>query len=342
MAAPKTIVGSVARGGDFVRRPPALEPRSRGLWATGDFVVGEMIETGLASFPVEPPGGGVEEMSPGDRLIGALGVRSATLTLVGDWRDVGDDLVLETLTQAGVLGRSTSTAMPPPPIAKLTYLGHASRDGSLLTMRGCVEDTPDQPLRTPVLLIIGTSMDAGKTVAAVAIIRELKSMGMRVAGAKLTGVGRYRDILAMSDAGADVILDFVDAGLPSTVVPADEYGESLRILCSRLAAAEVDIVVAEAGASPLEPYNGELAVGMLAENVCATVLCASDPYAVVGVISAFGSRPDLVSGKATSTSAGVALIEKLVGIPALSMFNPEVGPRLREFLKDRIPGPLRP
>ncbi len=186
------------------------------------------------------------------------------------------------------------------------------------------------------VLIIGTSMDAGKTVAATAIVRELKAMGRRVAGAKLTGVGRYRDILAMGEAGADCILDFVDAGLPSTVVPEEEYAAALRILCSMLAAAEADVVVAEAGASPLEPYNGALAVAMLGERVCATVLCASDPYAVVGVISAFGARPDLVDGRASSTSAGIALIDKLVGIPALNMLDPDSGPGLRAFLSERL------
>lgn len=204
-------------------------------------------------------------------------------------------------------------------------------------MRDCVEPTPPRALTTPVVLIIGTSMDAGKTVAAAAIIRELKRMGKRVAGAKLTGVGRYRDILAMEQAGADTVLDFVDAGLPSTVVPADEYRAVLQVLCSKLAAAEADVVVAEAGASPLEPYNGELAVGMLSEQVCATVLCASDPYAVVGVISAFGWRPDLVSGRATSTSAGVALVEKLVGIRALNMFDADVSAKLHPFLSEHLP-----
>ena len=54
-------------------------------------------------------------------------------------------------------------------------------------------------------------------------------------GAKLTGAGRYRDILAMQDAGADHIFDFVDAGLPSTVVPESEYRPALRNLLSRMA-----------------------------------------------------------------------------------------------------------
>lgn len=333
MSGARMVIGSVARAGGFDARPPEVEPVPRERWATGDFVVGEMLAGGLEAIEIEPPEGGFRALRPGGRLLGALGARAATLTLVGDWREVGDDLVLETLTQAGVLGRCTSVAVPAPPIARLRYLGHAMRDGAACTMRGSVAPVEPVSLDAPVILIIGTSMDAGKTVAAVAIVRALKALGLRTAGAKLTGVGRYRDILAMREAGADAILDFVDAGLPSTVVDEQEYGSALEVLCSQLAATRPEVVVAEAGASPLEPYNGERAVASLGERVAATVLCASDPYAVVGVIEAFGLRPDLVSGRATATSAGVALIERLVGIPALNMFDPEAGARLRGLLR---------
>lgn len=333
----RTVVGSVARHGDFAARPPDMIPCERESWRTGDYVVAEMIDTGVIRFAVEPPGGGIQEIEPGDRLVGALGARAAALTLAGDWHDVGDDPVLETLSEAGILGRCTSAAVPPPPIAEMRYLGHAGREGERLTMSDCAPGILERTLKAPVVLIVGTSMGAGRTVAAAAIIRALRAMGLRVAGAKLTGIGRYRDILAMADAGAEPILDFVDAGLPSTVVPEAAYEEALKRLCSMLAAAEPDVVVAEAGTSPLEPYNGELAVRGLGRLICATVLCAADPYAVVGMINAFGRRPDLISGRATSTSAGIALIRKLVAIPAINMFDPDSGSRLGSFLERVLP-----
>jgi hypothetical protein len=40
------------------------------------------------------------------------------------------------------------------------------------------------------------------------------------------------------------------------VVPEKEYRKILRLLLSRIAAADADVLVAEVGASPLEPYNG--------------------------------------------------------------------------------------
>ena len=64
----------------------------------------------------------------------------------------------------------------------------------------------------------------------------------------------------MGDAGADAIFDFVDAGLPSTVCPTDVYRQAVRQLLSRMASTDVDVAVIEVGASPLEPYNGDVAV----------------------------------------------------------------------------------
>src|SRR5690606_35288651 len=128
----------------------------------------------------------------------------------------------------GVLGRCTSIAVGAPAPARLRYLGHALRDGEACTMQNVLEELPERETSAPVILIIGTSMEAGKTVAATALTRALKSLGLRVAGVKVTGVGRFRDIRAMRAAGADYIADFVDAGLPSTVVPREEYEAALR------------------------------------------------------------------------------------------------------------------
>jgi hypothetical protein len=179
-------------------------------------------------------------------------------------------------------------------------------------------------------------MSSGKTTSARVIIRRLKKMGLRVVGAKLTGAGRYRDILAMSDAGADAIFDFVDVGLPSTVCDPQVYRAALDNLLALIAAAQPDVLVAEAGASPLEPYNGNLAVQQLGDWVRCTILCASDPYAVVGVTKGFGFAPDFVSGVATSTSAGVEVIGKLAGCPALNLLDVQSHPELDQILKDRL------
>jgi hypothetical protein len=331
----KMTHASLTRIADLDRLPFDIEAVDRSMWATGDYTVGEVTETSR-STRVELTTGRMTEVEVGDLIVGALGVRAATLEAVGSWQDVGDDLRLHAMTAAGLLGRVTSCSTFLNKPIDLVYRGHVMRSGQKVRMQDFVQPTSEAAIEFPVLMLIGTSMSSGKTTSARVIIRRLKQMGLRVVGAKLTGAGRYRDILAMSDAGADAIFDFVDAGLPSTVCEESVYLASLENLLSRIAEAKPDVLVAEAGASPLEPYNGDAAVSRLRDHVRCTVLCASDPYAVVGVVKGFGFDPDLVSGVATSTTAGVDVIRKLAGTPALNLLDVNSHRELDQILKDRL------
>lgn len=53
----------------------------------------------------------------------------------------------------------------------------------------------------PLIITTGTSMDSGKTTVAIEITKSLTRMGMKLAGAKLTGVGAMRDLYKMQDYG---------------------------------------------------------------------------------------------------------------------------------------------
>jgi hypothetical protein len=79
-------------------------------------------------------------------------------------------------------------------------------------------------------------------------------------------------------------------------------------------------------------------VEYLSKLTCLTVLCASDPYAVLGVQTAFGDhlRADLVSGPATNTTAAVELLKQLIGLPALNLLDRRTYPELTELLKDAL------
>ena len=96
------------------------------------------------------------------------------------------------------------------------------------------------------------------------------------------------------------------------------------------------MLVAEAGASPLEPYNGSRAVDAVKDHTRFTVLCASDPYAVVGVQTAFGWAPDLVAGPAANTKSAIALVDRLAGVPALNLLDRKVYPVLKDRLAESL------
>jgi hypothetical protein len=167
------------------------------------------------------------------------------------------------------------------------------------------------------------------------IIRALKYLGLRVAAGKLTGAARYRDILKFRDSGAVDITDFVDAGLSSTVCSKKRYAEALEMMLSKVAACDADILVAEAGASPLDAYTGAMVVDYLRDRTRVSVLCASDPYAALGVQAAFGERlqADLVAGPAANTNAAIRLVKELTGLEALNLLDRKSHPRLVEMLK---------
>ena len=69
----------------------------------------------------------------------------------------------------------------------------------------------------PIVVVAGTCMNSGKTVAATEIIKQAHHAGLKVAGAKFSGMACLRDTLNMEDHGACATASFLDCGLPSTV-----------------------------------------------------------------------------------------------------------------------------
>ncbi|MDH4109217.1 MAG: hypothetical protein OEW35_12935 [Gammaproteobacteria bacterium] len=331
----KTIIGSLGRIADFDARPYDTMPLDKGDWETGDYVVGEVTGEATELYRIEDTRGDMIPVAAGDLVIGALGHRAATLEGVGSWTEV-ENGNMHCLTNAGLIGVFTSvSAFLPKPIT-LAYRGHVLRTGEKIRMSDFALRSSYTGFEVPTVLIVGTSMSAGKTLTGRLIVKELVELGLTVIGAKLTGAGRYRDILSFRHAGAAEILDFVDGGLPSTVVPEDVFRAAIRPLLCYIGERHPDFLVAEAGASPLEPYNGAAAIDELGKHICCTVLCASDPYAVVGVQQAFGLEPDMVCGPAANTSAGRNLVVKLAGVPAFNLFESDSLPGFREILGRRL------
>jgi hypothetical protein len=327
----KRVLGSLARIADFDTRPFEMQAIPRSDWQTGDFVRGIVTGEPTRLYHIECTTGEMIAVDPGDEVIGAFGHRAATLEGVGSWMEI-DGGEMNAMTSAGLFGRFTSVSRLLPRPMNLQYAGHVLRSGRKVCMRDFALSAVPRELDLPVILMVGTSMSAGKTMTGKFACQILSGLGYRVIGTKLTGAGRYRDILSFRDHGAAEIYDFVDAGLPSTVVPEDEFRTAIRPLLGHIASRDADFMVVEAGASPLEPYNGAAAIDELGANVRCCILCATDPYAVVGVQKAYGLRPDLVAGPATNTSAALDLVEKLTGLPGINIIDPDELPVFREFL----------
>ncbi len=327
----KRVLGSLARIADFETRPYEIQAIPRSDWETGDYVLGEVVGEPTRLYTIECTTGEMIIVDRGDEVIGAFGHRAATLEGVGSWIEI-DGNEMNAMTSAGLFGRFTSVSRLLPRPLSLKYTGHVLRSGRKVCMRDFAIASRPRELNLPTILMVGTSMSAGKTMTGKYACQILSGLGYRVIGTKLTGAGRFRDILSFRDHGAAEIYDFVDAGLPSTVVSEHEFRTAIRPLLSHIASRNADFMVVEAGASPLEPYNGAAAIDELGANIRCRILCATDPYAVVGVQKAYGLMPDLVAGPATNTTAALDLVEKLTGLPGINIIDPDKLPVFRDFL----------
>jgi Domain of unknown function (DUF1611_C) P-loop domain len=325
---------SVTRITDFERQPFEVHALPRDRWETADYVLAEVL--GPSHYPFEIANGRLVDAVAGDLVVGALGKRAATLEVVGDWSHAGISGEMHALTGAGLFGLATSLSTWLKPLTPIVYRGHVTRGEHKLNMRDFVLPQAAGVPSAPVILLVGTSMSAGKTTTARVVVRMLSERGLRVLACKITGAARYRDILSCLDVGAEYAMDFVDAGLPSTVCEESVYAPALEYMMSRMAALDPDVIVAEAGASPLEPYNGSEAYRRLKPLVRLAILCASDPYAVLGVQSAFGIQPDVVAGPAANTTAAVDLVKRLTGVRALNLLERGGAEELRMLLDERV------
>jgi len=255
----KYIFTSLLRISDLDKKPFRLEKLEKIKWKTGDYVVGKITNTGNEMIKIELINGRMRGFMREDLVVGALGERYATLESTGSWREVEEDGIMHLLTGGGLFGKCTSKSAYLPNLIELEYVGHVIRDELVIKMDDFVKETTFSKFNIPVILLVGTSMSAGKTTVARIIVNLLKRAGLNIVAGKLTGASRYRDILSLKDVGANHIFDFVDIGLPSSIFPREKFRKKLIQLLSLLNNTNADVAVIELGASPLEPYNGDVA-----------------------------------------------------------------------------------
>ena len=327
---------SMTRISDLQEKPFELVELPRERWQTGDYVVGEVdLPSGKIPY-IELTTGRMVEILHGDLVVGAFGIRRATLEVVGDWQHIQADNRMEALTEGGLFGKATSVSFIVDNLPALIYKGHITRNGQKICMKDFVPKVEITPYQCPTIMMIGTSMSSGKTTTARVIIHELKRAGFKVVGAKFAGAGQYHDILTMKDAGAVKTFDFINVGLPSSICDPEDYRVSLQQLLSLISAEKPDVVLAEVGASPFEPYNGSIVLEEIKDQICCTIMCASDPYAVVGVSQCFGLTPDVISGIVTANTAGIELVEKLTGIRAIGIGDRSSQIELVKIVLDKL------
>jgi len=292
---------------------------------------------------IEDVHGRMVGLYPGDVIAGALGHRDALLGYSGvvpTSVQVGDTLDL--LNLGGVIGVG-ATAVPGlgepfhlevlgsvlrfPGMERRTGVPANVMDGSYPTHDVPAPDSLDLP---PVVGLVGTCMNSGKTTAACALAREFGRRGMAVAGGKLTGVSLRRDVLEMADSGANPTAIFTDFGVVTT--DASNAAPTARAILAHLAShlspspingqlSGPDAIILEFGDGLLGTYGVDAILDdpLMRGSVHSLVLCAQDPVGAWGAVrllaDRYGLRPAAVSGRITDTVAGLRFCSEELGIP---------------------------
>lgn len=133
----------------------------------------------------------------------------------------------------------------------------------------------------PVLLVVGSDMNSGKTSMASSLINGFTKAGYKAAAAKLTGTGSGPDYWKMVDAGAFQVKDFLDAGYPTTVnLSESKLVQLLQRLKMDAVQAKADLLVVELADGVLQPQNKALITnGRLLKEVSASMVAADSSTA---------------------------------------------------------------
>jgi hypothetical protein len=202
---------------------------------------------------------------------------------------------------------------------------------------------PDRAQRTPPPLIVvcGSSMNAGKTFTMTESIRGLRAAGLKVAAAKLTGTGAGGDLWKMQDAGADPVLDFTDAGMPATYRAGDAVIEAGALkLIAHVTASGAEAAVLEIADGVGFPETAKLLQSeALKKLIRGTVFAASDPLsAAAGVawLKAAGHRVLAASGLMTAQPDVTAEARALLDVPVLTAAEIATGSVWTELLAEPV------
>ncbi len=180
------------------------------------------------------------------------------------------------------------------------------------------------------IVVVGTSMNSGKTTTAAGLIRGLSLRGIRVGSAKITGTGAGGDVWKMIDAGASPVLDFTAAGYPSTYriggSAASEVGD---FLLGHLADAAVDVAVIEIADGLFQAETAHLLTAPLVQERCAGVVFAAQDAigarAGVAHLQSLGVPVRAASGLFTASPLGVREAQVAIDVPILTLHQLQAG-----------------
>ena len=290
----------------------------------GDVVVVRALGESVTYGNLELPSGRLAKINRGDVMLGVLGKRRALKGFVGDvpkQLKTGDKL--HVLNMGGVIGNCLGHHSSLSDAIQVEVLGAAvcDADETILNIaRNALRPTAFLDESAPVVLVAGTCMNSGKTVAATEIIKQATRAGLKVAGAKMSGVAALRDTLNMEDHGAFATASFLDCGLPSTV-DVQDLAPTAKAILNHLNSFSPDLIVVELGDGIVGGYSVDsvLKDAEIKAAVSCFVFCASDYVGVIGgvqILKNLGIEVGVIAGSVTDSQMGEDFVRNEFGLKA--------------------------
>ena len=261
---------------------------------------------------------------PGDVIAGVLAYRYATDQYEG--HPIASGTAGHLLSIGGVCGTVMSKNEKMLDPTGLEWIGTlADETGEALSLRRFAL-RPRRALTAPrarTVLVVGASMNAGKTTTATQVIRSLSGQGRRVAAAKITGTACRKDPAMMEDAGAVRVLDFTHAGYPSTAyLPAAELLDLAVDLRALLLEEKPEFIVYEIADGIFQRETRLLLEDQAFRDTIDVVLYAApeSPSCESGVrfLREWGYTVGAIGGMVANSRLGMEEVRQATGVPCLN------------------------
>ena len=284
----------------------------------------------------------------GDVIIGTLGERQALKGYSGKIpRHVEPGDWLNVLNLGGIIGKSMSETPELGPALRVEVLGAVmvQRNDQWVHARiqdGALEHAESIPESAPLVIVSGTAMDTGKTLAATRLVQGLTEKGLDVAAAKLTGASLMRDVQKMREHGAMAAATFTDAGIVCST--EGDMAPVAKGILQHLNDETPDVIVLEMGDGFVGYYGVDdlLLDREIQQHTDAHVVAATDLAGAWAAEQMFTNRYrapiTAITGPVTDNDVGRRYIENRLGIAGI---NARQSPnRLTERVHQAIEGDL--
>jgi len=305
-------------------------------------VVEALIDEGKNNI-LEVTTGRLGKLVKGDVVPAVLGKRRALKEYAGDIPTKlkpGDELYW--LCESGLVGEIKGVNERWGVPMKVKVLGTLLHDGETLNIKNyAIPWQKDLKKSAPIVAVLATCMDSGKTTLICKLAQHFRNNGLNVMGTKLTGVAFMQDPLKMKDNGINTVMDFVDAGLPSTCGNTEDAIAAACGVVTEINKIEPGLILAEFGDGIIGEYNVESIIThpSFKKHIIMTVVAANDLMAAWGAkkkMEELGFQIDLLTGPAVNSQVGVDYIEKNFGITAES--NQHAIPKTIAILEQKLKG----